>query len=431
MKYFFIITITFFLFLCPTAYGEISEIEINWIIEGQQNNLPTMTEKKDVKKIIEFDDKNKIYSEFITNNQYTIGDKKIDIHSKEGQLLNKLLLEQKKISKENFMHMIHYLDRYSDGYIELAEALLDPVNQQRYQANGRVYDKDINSNLEYFLFERGYDTNNLESIPNQIFSPTKYDDARALMSKESSSGNDEYDLRKYIPDYVNVNDPEIINEKMAANLFNQISDTRESMFNSENKLVFSKSGVSENFFGESFENMLIPSTSFENTEHAVVKLGQTFETSSNTFDPLEIILVLILSSAALISALFGYTLLRKTRMHKLEPELLVETNSFSVSIEQKAKEMLDSSTNLFENNFHKEAFEKLGQTIRFYYCSKLDLSVQMTSFEIIPELRKSKIDDFESITKWLLLCGSVEFTKHQSHKTEFDNIVSSFSKHIS
>jgi len=431
LKYFFIGTITLVLFLCPAAYGEVSEIEINWIIEGQHDNLPTMTEKNDVKEIIEFDDETEIFSEFITNNQYMVGDTKIDIHSVEGQLLNKLLLEQKKISKENFLHMIHYLDRYSDGYIELAEALLDPVNQQRYQVNGRVYDKDINSNLEYFLFERGYDTNNLESIPNQVFSPTKYDDARALMSKEIDSGNGERDLRKYIPNYVDVNDPEIINEKMTSNLFDQISNTRESMFSSENKGVFSKSGVSENFFGESFENMLIPSTSFENTEHAVVKLGQTFETPSNTFDPLEIIPVLILSSAVLISALFGYTLLRKTRAPKHEPKILVETNSVSISIEQKAKEMLDSSTDLFENNFHKEAFEKLGQTIRFYYCNKLNLSVQMTSFEIIPELRKSRIDDFESITKWLLLCGSVEFTKHQSHKTEFDNIVSSFSKHIS
>ena len=61
--------------------------------------------------------------------------------------------------------MIHYLDRYSDGYIELAEALLDPVNQQNYLVNGRIYDNDINSNLEYFLFERGYSTDNLESIP--------------------------------------------------------------------------------------------------------------------------------------------------------------------------------------------------------------------------------------------------------------------------
>ena len=429
MKYFFIITITFFLFLCPAAYGEISEIEINWIIEGQQNNLPTMTEKKDVKKIIEFDDKNKIYSEFITNNQYTIGDKKIDIHSKEGQLLNKLLLEQKKISKENFMHMIHYLDRYSDGYIELAEALLDPVNQQRYQANGRVYDKDINSNLEYFLFERGYDTNNLESIPNQIFSPTKYDDARALMSKESSSGNDEYDLRKYIPDYVNVNDPEIINEKMTVNLFDQISNTRESMFNSDNKDVFSKSAVSENFFGESFDNTLIPSTNFESTKHVIGDLNQTFEISSNNDNYLEVIPIIILLSAVLGSALLGHTLLQKTKVPK--PKLLADSNLFSVSIEQKTKEMLESSQDLFENNFHKDAFEKLGQTIRFYYCNKLNLSVEMTSFEIIPELKKSKIHNFEDIIKWLLLCGSVEFTKHQSHKKEFDNIVFSFLKQIS
>jgi len=431
LKYFFIGIITLFLFLCPAAYGEISEIEIDWIIEGQHDNLSTMTEKIDMKKIIEFDDETEIYSEFITNNQYMVGDKKIDIHSVEGQLLNKLLLEQKKISKENFLHMIHYLDRYSDGYIELAEALLDPVNHQKYQINGHVYDNNFNSNLEYFLFERGYDTNNLGSIPNQIFSPIKYDDARALMSKEMDSGNGERDLRKYIPNYVDTNDPEIINKKMTANLFDQISDTRESMFSSENKGVFSKNGVSENFFGESFENMLIPSTSFENTEHVVVKFGQTFETPSNTFDPLEIIPVLILSSAVLISALFGYTLLRKTRTPKHEPKILVETNSVSISIEQKAKEMLDYSTDLFENNFHKEAFEKLGQTIRFYYCNKLDLSVQMTSFEIIPELKKSKINDFESITKWLLLCGSVEFTKHQSHKTEFNNIVSSFSKYIS
>jgi len=413
------------------AYGEISEIEIDWIIDGQYDNALITTEENDAKEIIGFNHENKIFSEFVTNNQYTVGDKKIDIHSKEGQLLNKLLLEQKEISKENFLHMIHYLDRYSDGYIELAEALLDPVNQQKYQINGRIYDKDINSNLEYFLFERGYDTDNFESIPNSIFSPIKYNDARTLMSKETGSENDEYDLRKYIPNYVNVNDPETINVKMTANLFDQILDTQESIFNSENKDMFSKSAVSENFFGESFENMLIPGTNFENTKHAIVKLDQTFETPSNSYDPLEIILVLILSSVILGSVLFGYILLQKTKTPKPKPKLLVKSNVSSVSIEQKTKEMLDSSINLFENDFHKDAFEKLGQTIRFYYCNKLDLSVQMTSFEIIPELKKSKIHNFEDITKWLLLCGSVEFTKHQSYKTEFDNIVSSFLKQIS
>ena len=38
------------------------------------------------------------------------------------------------------------------------------------------YDHYVDSNLENFLVERGYDLNDLESIPNNAFSPTKYDD---------------------------------------------------------------------------------------------------------------------------------------------------------------------------------------------------------------------------------------------------------------
>ena len=59
-----------------------------------------------------------------------LGNKEITIDSREGQFLNKILIEQREINKENFFHMIKYLDRYSDGYVELAEALLDPVRKQ-------------------------------------------------------------------------------------------------------------------------------------------------------------------------------------------------------------------------------------------------------------------------------------------------------------
>ena len=429
MKYFFIGLCVFFLFLCPVAYGDISEIEVDWILEDQYDNESIISEKNSVNEIIEFYDEHEIFSEFITNNQYTIGGEKIDVHSKEGQLLNKILIEQKKINKENFLHMIHYLDRYSDGYIELAEALLDPVNQQKYQINGRVYDGDINSNLEYFLFERGYAADNFESIPNSIFSPIKYDDARAQMSKELSSGNGDHDLRNYIPQYVDTSDPKIINQKMTLDLFDQISSTHDSIFNPEINNIFSKSSVSENLFDKSFENTLIPGTTFENTQHVIDDVDSSSEFSLNNSDPLTIILVLILLSTISGLILLGYVLLQKTKISK--PQLLVESNLPSVSIEQKTKDMLNLSINLFKNNSHKDAFEKLGQTIRFYYCNKLNLNVEMTSFEIISELKQSKINDFENIIKWLLLCGSVEFTKHQSHKTEFDNIVSSFLKQIS
>ena len=171
------------------------------------------------------------------------------------------------------------------------------------------------------------------------------------------------------------------------------------------------------------------SVGFKNTKHVIDNLDSSLETSLNNSDSLEIILILILLSVILGSILLGYAFLQKTNV--TNPQLLVESNLPSISIEQKTKDMLNLSINLFENNSHKDAFEKLGQTIRFYYCNKLNLNVEMTSFEIISELKQSKINDFENIIKWLLLCGSVEFTKHQSHKTEFDNIVSSFLKQIS
>ena len=41
--------------------------------------------------------------------------------------------------------MIKYLDRYSDGYVELAEALLDPVKKQQYYQGGVNRDFNINS----------------------------------------------------------------------------------------------------------------------------------------------------------------------------------------------------------------------------------------------------------------------------------------------
>ena len=101
--------------------------------------------------------------------------------------------------------MIKYLDRYSDGYVELAEALIDPVRQQNYQQNGVTRDFNLNSNLEYFLFERGYDLNDLESIPNNAFSPTKYDAVRTAAAKAANSGATSTDLRELLPNYVKPN----------------------------------------------------------------------------------------------------------------------------------------------------------------------------------------------------------------------------------
>ena len=134
--------------------------------------------KKSNEKSLEASTETKEFEDLITGSGFTVGTRLITIDSEEGQILNQMLNEQRQINKDNFFHMIKYLDRYSDGYVELAEALLDPVKKQKYLSSGISRDYYVDSNLENFLVERGYDLNDLESIPNNAFSPTKYDDVR-------------------------------------------------------------------------------------------------------------------------------------------------------------------------------------------------------------------------------------------------------------
>jgi len=180
------------IFLTNSVFAESNDLEIDWIIEGQTEILISESSSTHTsitnQQIDNFASSNDdvftdIHDDFITNSGYMIGNNDITINSKEGQLLNQILIEQKEINRDNFFHMIKYLDRYSDGYVELAEALLDPVKQQKYQSHGISRDSYINSNLEHFLIERGYSLDNLESIPNNAFSPTKYDAIRATAAK--------------------------------------------------------------------------------------------------------------------------------------------------------------------------------------------------------------------------------------------------------
>ena len=139
-----------------------------------------------------------------------------------------MLNEQRQINKDNFFHMIKYLDRYSDGYVELAEALLDPVKKQKYLSSGISRDYYVDSNLENFLVERGYDLNDLDSIPNDAFSPTKYDDIRLKAAQMANEGKESIDLRELLPNYV-APDSQAMKEDMIRQLTKETSDVYESI----------------------------------------------------------------------------------------------------------------------------------------------------------------------------------------------------------
>ena len=435
--------------LTNSVYAEPKDVEIDWIIEGQilpensssnESNSESSDEndsviKEQIENFLSTENElvETIEEDFITGSGYTIGNRIITIDSEEGQALNKLLIEQKKLNRDNFFHMIKYLDRYSDGYVELAEALLDPVRIQNYQQKGMNTNYNVNSNLEHFLFERGYDLDDLESIPNNAFSPTKYDAVRAAAAAAANSGEGSTDLRELLPNYV-APDSKAINDEMVRKLSEQTTNVYDSITSSELEISIvqspdSTNTITDNLFDDfQFVNTKFDNSKFENTQHVIDTLEKPqniLNISPTSEYPIFILIAVFLVLGLII---FSYLLYRKSQIKIVLPPVTV---SATIDYVKNTNDMIESSRKLFENNSSKYAFEKFSQAIRYYYSHKLKINLDLTTSETMFELEKSNIDNFEDVKKWLLLCGQVEFVKHKSTQNEFIKALDSFSKSLS
>ena len=437
-SYWFLILFLMPIIFVNPVFGEPVEVEIDWIIEGQTKitKSPPVVESIDEISIIDEEKNNLIddvdltnlepYDDFITGSGYTIGDRLISIDSEEGQNLNKILIDQKKLDKENFFHMIKYLDRYSDGYVELAEALIDPVKQQKYLSTGISRDSYINSNLEHFLVERGYDLNDLDSIPNNAFSPTKYTDVRSTAAEIANSGVGNVDLRELLSNYVKP-DSKAMNDEMIRNLSEQTSTVYDSISSSRLEISVKQSPDLTNTITDNlFDDFQFVNTKFENTQHVIDSL----DNSQNLFEINKTIDYSLLISIPIILTIviFGYFLYRKSNV---KSTLQIVTVPPSINYVENTLSMIQSSRRLFDEGSPKYAFEKFSQAIRYYYSHKLQINLDLTYTETIFELKKSKISNYEDVNKWLELCGKVEFVRHKSTQKEFIKSLNSFSKSIS
>ena len=423
-------------------FAEPVDVEIDWTIEGQPKIIVNPSTEKSIEdnigidvntinekiqeKSLEDSTETKEFEDLITGSGFTVGTRLITIDSEEGQILNQMLNEQRQINKDNFFHMIKYLDRYSDGYVELAEALLDPVKTQKYLSSGISRDYYVDSNLENFLVERGYDLNDLDSIPNDAFSPTKYDDVRLKASQMGNDGKENIDLRELLPNYV-APDSQAMKEDMIRQLTKETSDVYESISSrqldiSVNQSPDLKNPISSNLF----DDFQFVNTKFENTQHVIdsIEKPQTsFELPKNYDYNLIILIPIILGLI-----IFGYLSYRKSIANRQLPIVAVTP---SVNYVENTLEMIQSSKNLFDDSMPKYAFEKFSQAIRYYYSNKLGINLDLTQSEMMYNLRKSDVSNYPQIQKWLQLCGQVEFVKHRSTQKEFIDSLETFRKLIS
>ena len=423
-------------------FAEPVDVEIDWTIEGQPKTIvnPTTEDfidytpgidvntinEKIQKKSLGTSTETKEFEDLITGSGFTVGTRLITIDSEEGQILNQMLNEQRQINKDNFFHMIKYLDRYSDGYVELAEALLDPVKKQKYLSSGISRDYYVDSNLENFLVERGYDLNDLESIPNDAFSPTKYDDVRLKAAQMANEGKESIDLRELLPNYV-APDSQAMKEDMIRKLTKETSNVYESITSRQLDISVNQSPDLTNPISSNlFDDFQFVNTKFENTQHVIdsIEKPQTsFELPKNYDYNLMILIPIILGLI-----IFGYLSYRKSITKR---QLSIATVTPSVNYVENTLEMIQSSKNLFDDRMPKYAFEKFSQAIRYYYSNKLGINLDLTQSEMMYNLRKSDVSNYPQIQKWLQLCGQVEFVKHRSTQKEFIDSLETFRKLIS
>jgi len=423
-------------------FAEPVDVEIDWTIEGQPKIIVNPSTEKSIEdnlgidvntinekiqeKSLDTSTETKEFEDLITGSGFTVGTRLITIDSEEGQILNQMLNEQRQINKDNFFHMIKYLDRYSDGYIELAEALLDPVKKQKYLSSGISRDYYVDSNLENFLVERGYDLNDLDSIPNNAFSPTKYDDVRLKAAQMANEGKESIDLRELLPNYV-APDSQAMKEDMIRQLTKETSNVYESISSRQLDISVNQSpDLTNSISSNLFDDFQFVNTKFENTKHVIdsIEKPQTsFELPKNYDYNLMILIPIILGLI-----IFGYLSYRKSITKR---QLSIATVTPSVNYVENTLEMIQSSKNLFDDSMPKYAFEKFSQAIRYYYSNKLGINLDLTQSEMMYNLRKSDVSNYPQIQKWLQLCGQVEFVKYRSTQKEFIDSLETFRKLIS
>ena len=160
------------------------------------------------------------------------------------------------------------------------------------------------------------------------------------------------------------------------------------------------------------------------TDVQIIRPNQDF-----TVDYLWIIPIILLAIAV------GIVLIKKSTNKKIKvvtpivQEVSVD-NHTTINYIDATNQILADSKKLYEEKMYKDAHEKFGYAIRFYYSHHFELGKELTSIEALQILRKNNVKDFDLILDCLNLCGMIEFAKQEPDEKMFFDYIDKFSKLI-
>ena len=160
------------------------------------------------------------------------------------------------------------------------------------------------------------------------------------------------------------------------------------------------------------------------TDVQIIRPNQYF-----TVDYLWIIPIILLAIAVGIVLIKKFTNKKTKVITRIVQEVSVD-NHTTINYLDTANQILADSKKLYEEKMYKDAHEKFGYAIRFYYSHHFELSKELTSIETLQILRKNNVKDFDLILDCLNLCGMIEFAKQEPDEKMFFDYIAKFSKLI-
>ena len=137
----------------------------------------------------------------------------------------------------------------------------------------------------------------------------------------------------------------------------------------------------------------------------------------------------------LLAIVFGLMLIKKFSNKKTKiitpiVQKVSVDNHTTINYLDATNQILSDSKKLYEEKMYKDAHEKFGYAIRFYYSHHFELSKELTSIETLQILRKNNVKDFDLILDCLNLCGMIEFAKQEPDEKMFFDYIGKFGKLI-
>ncbi len=402
-------------------------------------------------------------TEFVTGNEYALNSYPILISSDSGIALNNLLIEQIDEWKNDVAHTEDFWSRTDQvimGNFGVVNALHNPLTENNYLFDGSRYSENIKSNLDYFVQERGFDINNLESVPNHMVTPKKYDLSRAISKQwENPLANNldiqhVRDLRDIAPnamDFTAEQEMQMFRESVKTTSFEVVGSLMpklmvdESMFlpesdsdtnknNFENSLLNKENnslGMSATEYEQRQQEKKQEQDMFQQTNHIKdMIVDSNFETNYAVQKEQEFPLFEILSSLFLSTAIVFLLYLKNKYSKKPTKQISLITINQKYNYLSDVESLLHEANSLYKNSQIKDAYEKLSQSIRVFYSNKLNLEKELVTSDLIPLMKNFKDSEKSLIEKSLRLSDMVEFAKHSDSNIEFQQIIEQFTNII-